>query len=306
MSRSLPPLRALRAFESAARHGSFTRAGEELHVTAAAISQQVRSLEQWLGFELFHRLANALELTERGAECLPAVTAAFDSVSEAVRKARQQDSVETLTIAARPNFAVRWLLPRLQAFQAQHSELDIRLYIGSRFPDPAGSEHDAVILSSDEPMALKGDYLFSPSLIPVCSPAFLRRYALRDPTDLNHCPLIQMVNSMGDWPLWLRAAGLEGIQGATPRTPSYDTYTLSLEAAILGQGVAMARDAFVERDLSEGRLVAPFPLRVDGRKSWFLLVRPNAPASRVGPFRDWLLHEAAIQRDQHRPADSER
>lgn len=296
MSRSLPPLRALRAFESAARHRSFTRAGEELHVTAAAISQQVRGLEQWLGFALFDRLPNGLQLTERGAEFLPSVTGAFDSVSMAVRTVRERDRIDTLTIAARPNFAVRWLLPRLQTFQSDHPDLDIRLYIGSRFPDPAGAGHDAVILSSDEPGAQQGEYLFSPRLIPVCSPGFQRRHTLTTPSDLQHCPLIQMVNSLDDWPRWLQAAGVDPMHHQGPRTPSYDTYTLSLEAAGLGHGIAMARDAFVERDLAEGRLLAPFDLRVEGRKSWFLLRRPNAPERRVGPFRDWLLAQAHAYR----------
>jgi len=289
--RDLPPLKALRAFEAAARRGSFTAAGEELNVTQTAISHQIKLLEQWIGFPLFHRQHNNVALTDRGSQFLPVVRDSFLAIVGAVDRLSGGANSGTLVIGARPNFATRWLVPRLPRFATLHPRIEIRLFTAFRFQDLASQEFDAAIEVGDAGASHGGDLLFTGEVFPVCSPSYRDAHCLAETSDLARCTLLHMLTAMQDWPHWLRTAGLDS--GLFKETgPKFDSYALTHEAAAAGWGVALARTPFVADDLRSGRLVAPFNVSASLDRSWhFVAVNPLKPA--VQSFRAWILAEAA-------------
>jgi len=295
MQRSLPPLNALRAFEAAARHLNFTRAAEELGVTQTAVSHQVKVLEARLGFRVFRRLNNVLVLTKKGEAYLPSVRQAFDLLSESTETLRGGEDVRTLTVSVLPNFALRWLVPRLSDFQRQHPQLDVRLFTSYRETDFLREDIDVAIRLGDDWPGLSCDYLFSSEIFPVCCPALLTHRPLSSPQDLAGLTLLHVFTSPDDWPLWLTAAGAPDIP--TDRGPKFDSYALALEAAVHGCGAAMARTAFVQAELDSGRLVAPFPLRLKRSQSWYFLWPRNNAARKIALFRAWILEQAARSRE---------
>ena len=294
MQRNLPPLNALRAFEAAARHLNFTRAAEELNVTQTAVSHQVKLLEERLGFRLFRRLNNALILTEKGESYLPSIREAFDLLSESTETLVGGEDVRTLTVSVLPNFALRWLIPRMSGFQARHPQLDLRLFTAYREMDFLREDIDVAIRLGDDWPGLNCDYLFSSEIFPVCSPSLLKRRPLRRAEDLAGLTLLHVFTSPEDWSLWLTAAGAPEIP--TDRGPKFDSYALALEAAACGCGVAMGRTAFVQDDLASGRLVAPFPLRLKRSRAWYFLWPKGRPSRKTTLFRSWILREASRTR----------
>jgi LysR family glycine cleavage system transcriptional activator len=295
VQRSLPPLNALRAFEAAARHLNFTRAAAELRVTQTAVSHQVKLLEGRLGFRLFRRLNNVLVLTERGEAYLPSVRQAFDLLAESTETIRGGGEVRTLTVSVLPNFALRWLMPRLSDFQNRHPQLDLKVFTSYRETDFLREDIDAAIRLGDDWPGLNCDYLFSAEIFPVCSPALLARRPLSRPRDLAGHTLLHVFTSPDDWPLWLSAAGIPDVP--TDRGPKFDSYALALEAAVHGCGVAIGRTAFVQSELDSGRLVAPFELRLKRSQSWYFLWPKTHASRKTALFRTWLLEQAALTRD---------
>ena len=294
MVRDLPPLNALRAFEAAARRLSFTRAAEELGVTQAAISHQVKVLEEDLGFRLFRRLNNGLLLTEKGEAYLPSVRQAFDVLCEATDAVQGHSGSQVLTLSVLPNFALRWLVPRLAEFQRRNPVIDVRLLTAYRSTEFLREDIDAAIrLGADWP-DLNADRLFGSDMFPVCSPMLVAERPLREPADLARHLLLHVYGALDDWPLWLEAAGASDI--ASDRGPSFDSYALALEAAAHGCGVAMARSAFVQDDLASGRLIAPFALPVKRSEAWYFLWPKTGAPRKVWMFRSWLLAHAAQTR----------
>jgi len=294
MVRDLPPLNALRAFEAAARRLSFTRAAEELGVTQAAISHHVRVLEDHLGFRLFRRLNNGLLLTEKGEAYLPSVRQAFDVLCEATDAVQGHGESQVLTLSVLPNFALRWLVPRLAEFQRRSSLVDVRLLTAYRGNEFLREDIDAAIrLGADWP-GLNADHLFGSDMFPVCSPMLVAQRPLREPRDLAHHLLLHVYGALDDWPQWLAAADASNV--SVDRGPSFDSYALALEAAACGCGVAMARTAFVQDDLASGRLVAPFSLTVKRDEAWYFLWPKTGVPRKVLLFRGWLLAHAAQTR----------
>jgi len=310
MSRRLPPLNALRAFEAAARHLSFKAAAEELNVTPAAISQQVKLLEAHLGRPLFRRLTRALVLTEAAQLGLPALRSGFDALAEAVETMSGDDRDSVLTVSVAPSFGAKWLVPRLTRFQQSHPEIDVLIDATDRLAD---FQRDGVDL------ALRfgaGDYpglsvrrLFADRILPVCSPALLQgQHPLREPPDLRHHSLLHYQKPHAEeadpaWTMWLSAAGVEGVDGR--RGPRFTAYTLALEAAVAGQGVALVESSLVFGDLAAGRLVQPFA-DVPGFDTEFAYFIVHPPAgerqAKVRQFRDWVLAEAeAFRPDPSQP-----
>jgi LysR family glycine cleavage system transcriptional activator len=290
----LPPLNSLRAFEAAARRLSFTRAAEELGVTQAAISHHVRVLEDHLGFRLFFRRNNTLVLTEKGEAYLPSVSEAFATLSEATDAVQGEGRLKELTLSVLPNFALRWLVPRLSDFQRKHPGIDVHLQTAYRGTDFLREDIDAAIrLGADWP-EVNHDYLFGSDMFPVCSPTLVARTAIAEPRDFAGHVLLHVFGALDDWPQWLSAAGVAEI--ATDRGPRFDSYALALEAAVCGCGVAMAPSAFVQNDLAGGRLVAPLPQRLSRSEAWYLLWPRNRVSRRVSLFRSWVLAEAANTR----------
>lgn len=291
MVRDLPPLNSLRAFETAAQRLSFTRAAEELGVTQGAISHHLKVLEEHLGFRLFRRLNNGLVLTERGKAYLPSVRQAFEMISEATNAVQGHNAPQVLTLSVLPNFALRWLVPRLAEFQRRHPTIDVRLWTAHRGTDFLREDIDAAIRLGSEWPGLNADRLFGSDMFPVCSPVIFAQRPLREPRDLARYPLLHVHGALDDWPLWLAAAGAADI--ASERGPSFDSYALALEAAAHGCGAAMARSAFVQDDIASGRLVAPFSLAVGREEAWHFLWPKTGAARRVLFFRSWLLAHAA-------------
>lgn len=286
---TLPPLNGLRAFEVAARTGSYVAAAAELRVSPSAISRLVKLLEQRLGTVLFERLPNGLALTERGAVYLREVSGAFERIATATE--RLQGAGSALLIGAGPTLAIRWLIPRLAAFQSANGEIDVRLSTAIADADPLRPDWTAAIRIGDGTWpGLVSRFLFTAELFPVCAPAVAKQ--LRKPRDLEDATVLRVANAPEDWPLWLAAAGVN--ENALKHARHFDYAAFALQAAVDGLGVAMARAPFVADDLAAGRLVRPFRLAVPKGKGWYLVYRPGQESnSALGVFRDWLLKQAA-------------
>ena len=293
MARRLPPLNGLRAFEAAARHLSFTRAAEELSVTQAAISHQVKALEERLGVQLFRRLNRALLLTDAGQQYLPELRDAFDRIDAATERLRASDSRGPLTVSVLPSVATRWLVPRLGRFREAHPEIDIRIAADMHLTDFAREDVDAVLRygRGDWP-GLRADWLLSEDFFPVCSPGLLEgSHPLHTPDDLRHHILLHD-DDRTDWTMWFLAAGIEG--GDTTRGPAFTDSSMVLQAAAEGQGVALGRSALAAADLAAGKLVKPFDISLPANYAYYLAC-PEATSERpkIVAFREWLIAEAA-------------
>ena len=310
----LPPLNALRAFEAAARHLSFKNAARELHVTPGAVSHHVKQLEDSLGIPLFRRLTRALELTPEGHALLPKVQEGLRNLAEAVERVRSRTEARALTVMAPPNFAARWLVPRLARFTDRHPGLD--LHVASRpsmidgpdetdtRPSPEGSEVAPVAMvrfGDGRYPGARVDEVFSPVYVPVCSPKLLRgARPLRKPADLRHHTLLHddtviEEGARPSWAAWLESAGLQDIDGT--RGTHFTDASLSLEAAREGLGVALAMKPLVRNEIEAGRLVMPFNISSPATYSYYLLTAESSPPQgTVAAFRDWLLQESASER----------
>ncbi|MDP6688105.1 MAG: transcriptional regulator GcvA [Alphaproteobacteria bacterium] len=293
--RRLPPLNALRAFEAAARQLSFTRAGAELHVTQAAISHQVKALEQWLGLVLFRRRGRAIVLTENGQTYLAAVREGLDLLAAATDRLTQRQDSGILTVSTMASFAAAWLVPRLGRFRALHPDIDVRLSASDEIVDFARDDVDLAIRYGDGHWpGVEVVPLMTEDLFPVCSPALLLGpHPLRRPEDLRHHTLLH--DDMREtWRLWLLAAGVEGVD--PDRGPGYNLSTLVIDAAVDAQGVALARSALIGDHLSSGRLVKPFDVRLPAEFAYYLVHPARAlDHPKVRAFRDWVLMEVEAE-----------
>lgn len=321
MTYRLPPLAALRAFESAARHLSFKQAAVELHVTPAAISQQVKALEDYLGLSVFRRLTRAIELTPSGIAMLPKIRQAFECLAEAIEATRQIDD-GPLTVAAPPSFASRWLVPRLARFSSAHPDVELRISSAAEHIDGA----DGSTLGEPDPTDLRDassrvtirfgkgvypgfrvDRIFSPDYVPICSPQLpSAERPLTTPSDLCRHVLIHddtlgLDQHPAMWTQWLDAAGVA--LSDAQRGPRFSNAVLALDAALDGQGVALALRPLVEAEIAAGRLIIPFDIAVASRYAYFL-VMPELLSRRasVAAFRSWLLDEGGRTHARQRGA----
>ena len=255
--RRLPSLIGLRAFEAAARHGSFTAAAAELHVSQAAISRMVKLLEERLGFALFDRRANALVLTERGRALQPALTEAFDGIARRVEQVSAMRAGPVLTVGMGATVAVRWLIPRLSSFHLAHPELEVRIATGGAGAPMNDDWTCAVLLGDGQWPGYEAERLFSSSLQPVCAPRLAAE--LRRPADLSGATLLHVSHWGEEWPRWLAAAGVaEPSSPSGTRGLSFGSYAMTLQAAIDGVGVALAPRLYILDDIAAGRLATPF------------------------------------------------
>lgn len=311
----LPPLNALKAFEAAARHLSVKKAAAELNVTPAAVSHQIKSLEEYLGVPLFHRQNRALALTEPARACLPKLREGFDSLAQAVERVRAYKGGGMLMVSAAPSFATRWLMPRLHRFMESHPEIDVR--VSARLRQAAAGARrgsvaeratvDAWLADSDIAILYgRGDYpgfhvdkLFALTITPICSPRLLTdaEHPLLKPDDLRHQLLLhddtgELYDGETFWEVWLKAAGVEGVD--IGRGSHFSHAVLAFEAAAEGHGVVATMPVLAEADLNAARLVTPFALRVPLVSAYYLVCTREAMARpAVSAFRDWLLREAA-------------
>jgi len=297
----LPPLNALRAFEASARHRSFTRAAEELSVTPAAISHQIKGLEDILGARLFRRSKGTLMLTEEGQRLLPGVRKGFAAFNEAMENFALYHQTGPLNVALTPSFAAKWLIPRLEHFNARYPEIDIRITttmelidyeregvdIGVRFGQ--GGYSDLVV-----------ELLLASEVTPVCSPQLLKgSKPLEKPEDIAHFTLLHDDSPLLDdthpnWAMWLRAAEVTNVDPS--HGMRFDSGSACINAAIEGVGIALARTALIDSDLAAGRLVKLFELSLPSDFGYYVAYpRRSEKLPKVMAFRDWLFEEVAAQ-----------
>jgi LysR family glycine cleavage system transcriptional activator len=291
MALILPSLNGLRAFESAARHLSFTRAAAELHVTQTAISHQIRRLEDQLGVSLFERRTRELRLTREAAAYLPAVQAAFDELRQATARLQRPAREGMLTVSTTASLAAKWLVTRVAAFQDANPGLEVRITTSAHLVDFRREEVDmAVRYGRGNWPGLRTRWLMAEDMFPVCSPALLRaENPLRQPADLAHHTLLHTTESREDWQLWLTAAGLPTAIAAR-RGLSFDQGFMAVQAAVDGLGVALGRTRFVEDDIAAGRLVVPFDVVLPADAGFYIVApEDTADTPKIALFRDWLL-----------------
>jgi DNA-binding transcriptional LysR family regulator len=294
----LPPLDALRTFEVAARHLSFTRAAEELFVTQSAVSKQVIALESALATRLFERKTRALALTAAGERLQRATEAAFAELRAAAAELRGGDE-PTVTLATTQAFASFWLIPRLADFRRSHPGIDIRISADTRLVDLERGRFDAAVrYLQDRNAPAAALRLFGDTVLPVVSPALLKKTGkpLAKPADLaQHILLVYEDDKQRrpwlSWPVWLEMAGVPDLRPAG--SIAFNQYEPSIRAAVDGQGVALASLALVADLLKQGKLVAPLPQRFSNPRSYYLLLADRAATNpAVEPFRQWLARQA--------------
>ncbi len=287
----LPSTQALRTFEASARLLNFTRAAEELNLTQGAVSHQIRELETLLGTRLFKRKARGLALNDSGRAYLPFVREALERLRTGAEALRRERRDRVLTVTMSPNFANKWLVPRLGDFAEAHPEIDLRISAARRNVDFAADGIDLGIRhgTGDWPH-LHVTRLCPEWFFPVCSPAFAAENALESPGDLARCRLLHD-QQRSRWREWCAAFGVS--DAGTDNGPIFSDTSYAIDAAVAGQGVTLARSALAALDLKAGRLVRPIAESIAAPIAyWVVCPKPMAQSEAVEAFRSWLLSEA--------------
>ncbi|MFC0116336.1 transcriptional regulator GcvA [Pseudoalteromonas xiamenensis] len=289
MSRRLPPLNALKAFEAAARHLSFTKAAEELYVTQAAVSHQIKTLEEHLGLKLFLRKNRSLLLTEEGQAYFLDIKEIFSQLIDATDKLLARGAKGSLTVSLTPSFAIQWLVPRLSLFHEAHPEIDVRI---------KAQDHDENSLTDDVDVAIyygRGHWsgvqthkLHTEYLVPLCSPMLLTGpRPLNQPSDLALHTLLHDTTRR-PWKLWMKTAGVRNVQVNTG--PIFSHSSMVLQAAAHGQGVALGNSVLARPELDAGRLVIPFSHHLESKNAYYLVLRESqTELGKIVAFKDWML-----------------
>jgi LysR family glycine cleavage system transcriptional activator len=294
MTRPLPPMTALRAFEMTAREGSVQRAAAALNVTPSAVSHRLRALEDALGVTLFRHVNRRLVLTEAGQVLLPGLRDGFARIEAALTAFDASNQTGVLTVSMLSTFAVRWFIPRLPRFQKAHPDIQVHVSTGMRLVDFVHEGIDAAIRYGKGGLpGLRCDRLIGETIVPVCHPALAGGTPpLRRPADLARHTLLLSEARPDDWPLWLAGAGAPDLQPA--HTAVFETTNFALAAALSGGGVAIAARELVAQELAGGRLVEPFGQALPKDNAYYLVspeVRANEP--KIAALRAWLLCETA-------------
>jgi LysR family glycine cleavage system transcriptional activator len=291
MPRRLPPLNALPSFEAAARHLSFSRAADELHVTHGAVSRAVRNLEDHLGVQLMIRASRSVRLTPIGASFAAEIRDVLEHLATATSAATRQSS-GMVSVSTIDSFAARWLMPKLFRFRRVHGDIDVRVAMSEGLADFVRDGIDiAIRCGSGQYPGLSADLLMKEDHFPVCSPKLLKgRYPLRTPADLARHTLLHDVFT-ADWAIWLLNAGIDNVD--PHRGPTFLSSDHAIQAAVRGEGVVLGRSALVADELAAGHLVRPFELSLPAGFAYYV-VYPQRALQRpsVKAFRDWLMAEA--------------
>ncbi|QJR79687.1 transcriptional regulator GcvA [Alteromonas pelagimontana] len=296
MQRRLPPLNALKAFEAAARHLSFTRAADELFVTQAAVSHQIKALEDFLSMKLFIRRNRTLLLTEEGQAYFLELKDIFKSLQDATERLLARGSKGAITVAMPPSFASQWLVPRISKFSNAHPDIDVRI---------KAVDYDEGFLQDDVDVAIyygkgrwsgvQADKLHTEFLTPLCSPLlFNGPKPLLSLNDLKHHVLLHD-SSRSAWKDWLKQVGVHGVN--VNQGPVFSHSMLVLQAAALGQGIALGNTILARPELDAGRLIIPFPDKVESRDAFYLVCdQSQADLGKIAAFREWIL--ALVEEEQ--------
>lgn len=292
MSRSILPLRALQALEAAARLGSFARAADELHVTPAAISQQIKQLEELLGYPLFSREGGGLQNTQATQTVLPTLGSAFDALGQISAQLRTAQSNRPLVVSLPPTFAARWLIPRLERFQTHHPDIELRLLASTRPVNFDTEDVDmAVRYGHGRYAGLHVERLREENMRIVAHPRLAA--ALKHPADLLKAPLLHYATAKDptfpDWQTWLRSAAVDA--DTALRVREFGDINLVIEAALSGLGVAMVWQSLIQEELNVGRLMALFPEQPLTNAYHFVCPPQRLTLPGVVAFRDWLRDE---------------
>lgn len=289
MARRLPPLNALKAFETAARHLSFTKAAEEMYVTQAAISHQIKALEDHLGLKLFMRKNRALLLTEEGQSYFLDIKEIFLQLHEATEKLLARGAKGSLTVSLQPSFAIQWLVPRLNQFSEQHPDIDVRIKAVDQDEGSLTDDVDvAIYYGRGNWRNLHADKLHTEYLLPVCSPLLLKsNKPLQEPSDLRFHNLLHD-GSRRAWKAWFTTQGLKHFN--VNQGPIFSHSSMVLQAAIHGQGVALAHNVLTRPDITSGRLIVPFNHVLISKDAYYLVCRESqTELGKIMAFRQWML-----------------
>ncbi|HTV45683.1 MAG TPA: LysR substrate-binding domain-containing protein [Stellaceae bacterium] len=297
----LPPLNAIKAFEAAARLGSFTRAADELHVTHGAVSRQIRVLEDWLGAPLFQRTSRNAVATRTGLDLLAEAGPALDRLAQAALDARRGAPARgRLCVSALPTFAMRWLIPRLPEFERAHPGLELRIVTASTPAEQFRMEADAVISGPARQRGWVGERFLGEARLPLLSPDLIERCPLAAVPDLARHTLLHAATLRDAWPRWLAAAGLPELKPA--REQVFEHFYFAIQAAIEGLGVVMGPLALVGDELCRGRLLAPLDGPVTRTRGYFLYApEASSDAPAIAALRDWLLGAGAETAAEYPP-----
>lgn len=295
MLQQLPPLTAIRAFEAVARHLSFTKAAGELGMTQAAVSYQIKLLEERVGAALFLRHPRHIELTDVGQRLAPAISDAFTTISEAYSAARS-GAEGVLCVSTILTFASNWLARRLGAFQMTHPSLAVRLDTSSRLVDFAREDVDVAIRSgAGKWPGTEAHKLFAADFTPMLSPALAASIGLREPADLLRLPILDPSDTW--WKEWFQLAGVDSTGLAARPASSMGAQMYEASAAVAGHGVAILTRELFQAELADGRLIQPFDLvGNDGHAFWLAYPTARRNVPKIKAFRDWLLAEVAASR----------
>ena len=299
MRRKIPSTAALVAFESAARHQSFTKAAEELALTQSAVCRQIAALEAFLGVELFRRTRRGVRLTEEGLSYGRRIAAQLDAVERDTLAVMGQQGSTSLELAVVPTFATQWLLPRLKDFQRRHPEVTVNLTNRTRPFLFADTEFDAAVYFGDADWPGTASYfLMRENPVPVCSPALIAPHTALDARRIAALPLLQQSTRPYACRQWFGSLGLQ-VEGDL-RGPRYELFSMLAQAAMHGMGVALIPPLLIQRELAEGRLIVPLEHAYLSDKAYYLIVpERKVESAALRAFRDWLLEQAQAYRREH-------
>lgn len=297
MANRLPPLNALRAFEASARQLSFTRAAEELFVTQAAISHQIKSLEEYLGIKLFMRKNRALLLSDEGQSYYLDIKSVFTSIHDATEKLLARGAKGAITVSTQASFAIQWLVPRLTTFNHLHPEIDVRIKAVDHAENSLTEDVDiAIYYGRGSWPNIHADKLHTEYLIPVCSPLLLTGdKPLRTIDDLANFNLLHDTSRKG-WKRWFKQVGVKGVN--VNHGPIFSHSAMVVQAALYGQGVALAYSVLAKPDIDSGRLVCPFNDVLVSKNAYYVVCRENQrELGKIEAFRNWLLEMVANEQE---------
>ena len=296
MSRRLPPLNSLRVFEAAARHSSFTRASEELYVTQAAVSHQIKALEEYLGIKLFRRQNRALFLTEEGQSYFLDIKDTFTSLVDATERLLARGAKGSLTVSLQPSFAIQWLVPRLSLFSELYPDIDVRIKAVDMDDGSLTDDVDvAIYYGRGKWKDLHAQKLHTEYLVPVCSPLLLNgTKPLKTPHDLKLHTLLHDT-SRRDWTAWFKQASITDVN--VNQGPIFSHTSMVLQAAVHGQGVALGHSVLAQPEIDAGRLVCPFNEVLVSKNAYYVVCREEQDElGKIVAFRDWML--SLVQEEQ--------